>query len=74
MSDHKYRQHWFNNYTGVKVGSHEATIENDGTVEVEVEMWGAGQTCVCFSLEQMERLTAIARAMRDFHRAAEGEA
>ena len=73
MSDHKYRQHWFNNYTGVKVGSHEATIENDGTVEVEVEMWGAGQTCVYFSPEQLERLAAMARAMRDFHRAAEGE-
>jgi len=73
MDDHRYRQHWFNNYTGVKVGSHEATIEKDGTVEVEVEMWGAGQICVCISLEQMERLAAMARAMRDFHRAAEGE-
>ena len=54
------------NRTG-KVGSHEATIENDGTVEVEVEMWGAGQTCVYFSPEQLERLAAMSRAMRAYH-------
>ena len=66
--DHEYRQHWFNNYTAVKVGSHEATIENDGTVEVEVEMEYAGRQCVYLTPEELERLLAMARAMRDFHR------
>jgi len=73
MDDHRYRQYWFNNYTGVKVGSHEATIEKDGTVEVEVEMEYAGIQSVQFSVEDLERLAAMARAMRDYHEKAKGE-
>ncbi|HUU94867.1 MAG TPA: hypothetical protein VM487_03940 [Phycisphaerae bacterium] len=67
MDDHRYRQYWFNNYTWVEVGSHEATIEKDGTVEVEVEMEYAGCQSVQFSVEDLERLAAMARAMRDYH-------
>ena len=67
VRDHAYREHWFYNYTGVKVGSHEATIEKDGTVEIEVEMEYAGCQYVQFTAEDLERLAAMAKAMRDYH-------
>lgn len=67
MNDHEYRQHWFNNYTYVKTGFHEALVENDGTVEIEIEMDYAGYARVLLTVEDLERLAAVARTMRDYH-------
>lgn len=68
MSDHEYRQHWFNDYTEVAFQGGTVLIDKKGMVEFTVPGGYYGDDVeACVTFEELERVFAMASAMRDYH-------
>ena len=75
MDDHAYRQYWFNDYTEIEFSGGTAICNKRGGVEITVPGGYYGDDVEAYvELEEMECLYRMARAMKEYHQAAEGEA
>lgn len=74
MRDNDYRMFWFNDYTEVKFQDGTVLIGRAGTVEITVTGGYYGDDVeACFSFEELEKVFAMAGAMRSYFAAQETE-